>query len=158
MTTLLDTNVISALTQNQHVFHQWAVETMAARRLEGPTIISDIIYCEALMAFPGTAELNAVLSGLGIERIHASDQAHFLAGRAYLTYKARSKGQFKLGVAPDFIVGAIAVAEGIPLMTANPKDIISYFPEAVLLRPPPVNAAPPPAPPPATDLADLLGG
>lgn len=139
MTTLLDTNVISALTQNEHVFHQWAVDTMAMRRLEGPTIISDIIYCEALMAFPSPAELNAVLSGLGIERIRTSDEAHFLAGRAYLTYKERNKKQFKQGVVPDFIVGAIAVAEGIPLMTSNPKDIISYFPEAVLLRPP-VNA------------------
>jgi predicted nucleic acid-binding protein len=148
MTTLLDTNVISALTQNEHIFHQWAAETMAARRLEGPTIISDIIYCEALMAFPSPAELNAVLSGLGIERVHASDQAHFLAGRAYLAYKERNRGKFKLGVAPDFIVGAIAVAEGIPLMTSNPRDIISYFPEAVLLRPLPVNA-------PAPDLGDL---
>lgn len=140
MTTLLDTNVISALTQNGHIFHQWAVDTMAVRRLVGPTIISDIIYCEALMAFPSPEDLNTVLSVLGIERIRTSDEAHFLAGRAYLTYKERKKGQFKQGVVPDFIVGAIAVAEGIPLMTSNPKDIISYFPKAVLLMPPPVNA------------------
>lgn len=144
MTTLLDTNVISALLKDEHVFHQWAVETLTERRLEGPTIISDIIYCEALMTFPSPHELNVALVGLGIERINTSDQAHFLAGRAYLEYKAQKHGQFKEGVLPDFIVGAIEVAEGIPLMTANPKDIITYFPAAMLLRPPPVNAAPPP--------------
>lgn len=155
MTTLLDTNVISALLKAEHVFHHWAVDTMAERRLEGPTIISDIIYCEALMAFPSPAELNEALARLGIERIPTSDQAHFLAGRAYLKYKAQKHGQFKEGVVPDFIVGAIAVAESIPLMTANPKDIIKYFPEALLLQPPPANIA---APPQTEDIIDFLGG
>lgn len=153
MTTLLDTNVISALLKGDHVFHRWAVDTMTERRLEGPTIISDIIYCEALMAFPSPAELNAALVDLGIERISTSDNAHFLAGRAYLTYKERNRGQFKQGVVPDFIVGAIAVAEGIPLMTANPKDIISYFPDAILLQPPSMNVAPRPE----GNLADIVG-
>lgn len=155
MTTLLDTNVISALLKDEHVFHQWAVNMIAERRLEGPTIISDIIYCEALMAFPSPAELNEALARLGIERISTSDQAHFLAGRAYLKYKAQKHGQFKEGVVPDFIVGAIAVAEGIPLMTANPKDIIKYFPDALLLQPPPANIA---GPPQADDFVDMPGG
>lgn len=154
MTTLLDTNVISALLQNEHKFHQWAVETMERRRLEGPTVIADIIYCEALMAFPNVDDLNTALSRLGIERISTSDDAHFLAGRAYLQYKANKHGQFKEGVVPDFIIGAVAVAENIPLMTSNQDDFIGYFPQAELLVPPPDNVPPLTG---ADDFADILG-
>lgn len=154
MTTLLDTNVISALLKHDHIFHQWAVETMTARRLEGPTVIADIIYCEALMAFPSPTALNTALAELGIDRIMTSDEAHFLAGRAYLQYKANKHGQFKEGVVPDFIVGAVAVAEDIPLMTCNHDDFIGYFPQATLLVPPPLNPAP--QPPQADEFANLL--
>lgn len=73
----------------------------------------------------------------GIDRIRASDAALFRAGRAWMEYKGRNKGEFKKGVLPDYMIGAIAECEQIPLMTTNPGDYTSYFPDVPLIHPAP---------------------
>jgi predicted nucleic acid-binding protein len=41
----------------------------------------------------------------------------------------------KLGVLPDFLVGALAEVAKIPLMTANPGDFANYFPKMKVICP-----------------------
>ncbi|WP_347138839.1 type II toxin-antitoxin system VapC family toxin [Paracoccus sp. SSK6] len=136
MTTLLDTNIISALTERNHRFHEWAMEKMAERRLDGPTAIADIAYSEASIVFETSADLDLILMRFGIDRIRASNNALFRAGRAWMEYKRRHKGQVKKGVLPDYMIGAIAECEQIPLMTTNPGDYATYFPDVPLIQPP----------------------
>ena len=45
MTTFLDTNIVIALLNPDDHFHGWAVENLKALRTDGPTIVSDIVYC-----------------------------------------------------------------------------------------------------------------
>lgn len=136
MTTLLDTNIISALVQREHKFHAWAMEVMAQRRVEGPTAIADITYSEASIVFEAANELDLILGRFGIDRIRASNAALFRAGRAWMEYKGRHRGQVKKGVLPDYMIGAIAECEMIPLMTTNPGDYTTYFPDVPLIQPP----------------------
>ena len=73
------------------------------------------------------AETDDAIKLLGLERLSYSDAALFRAGEAFKTYRHVNKGQ-KLGVLPDFLVGALAEVANIPLMTTNPNDFANYFP------------------------------
>jgi len=114
MTTLLDTNIVIALLDQEHHFHAWAVERLAALKIDGPTIVSDIVYCEASIAMDSRGQMDEAIASLGLDRIPCSDEALFRAGKAFRKYKDENKGP-KLGVLPDFIIGALADAEGIRL-------------------------------------------
>tara|TARA_R110002051_G_scaffold64662_2_gene117800 strand:- start:212 stop:694 length:483 start_codon:yes stop_codon:yes gene_type:complete len=135
MTTLLDTNVIAALLKNDHKFHDWAVRVFNERKLEGPTAIVDIVYCECSIVYDQSSDLDNILAGLGIDRIPASNRALHRSGQAYMVYKNANKGVHRKGVLPDFTIGGIAVDEQLPLMTSNPGDFTKYYPDIVLLQP-----------------------
>lgn len=135
MTTFLDTNIIIALLDKKHSYHAWSVAELVRRKAEGPTIISDIVYCEASVGMQDQASLDAAILQLGLERYRSKDAALFRAGEAFKKYKNENKGQ-KLGVLPDFLIGAVAEIEGTPLMTINSKDFTGYFPNLTLISPP----------------------
>ncbi len=135
MTTLLDTNIVIALLDQKDHFHAWAVESLEALRTDGPTILSDIVYCEVSVAMESREQMDEAIASLGLDRIPCSDEALFRAGKAFKKYKDENKGP-KLGVLPDFIIGAQADAEGIRLCTTNSKDYVRYFPDLDLIVPP----------------------
>ncbi|WP_420555740.1 type II toxin-antitoxin system VapC family toxin [Roseovarius sp.] len=135
MTTLLDTNIVIALLNPDDHFHAWAVENLEALRTDGPTIVSDIVYCEASVAMETREHMDEAIAELGLERIPCSDDALFRAGKAFKKYREENKGT-KPGVLPDFIIGAVAEAEKIRLWTTNSKDFVGYFPDLDLIVPP----------------------
>lgn len=135
MTAFLDTNVVIALLDPDDMFHEWAVESVEARKLDGPMIVSDIVYCEVSVAMNNREEMDEAITSLGLDRIRGSDDAMFRAGKAFKQYKEQNKGP-KLGVLPDFIVGAIAETEQLPLLTTNAKDFVAYFTGVEIVVPP----------------------
>lgn len=135
MTTLLDTNIVIALLDPGDHFHAWAVELFEALKADGPTIVSDIVYCEVSVAMDNREQMDEAITSLGLDRIACSNEALFRAGKAYKKYKDDNKGP-KLGVLPDFIIGAVADVEGIPLWTTNSKDYVGYFDDLELIVPP----------------------
>jgi len=133
MTTFLDTNVLIALLNNQEPHHLWSVEQLKACKLKGPALISDIVYCEFSIGMTTQAHVDAAVAQFALERISSDDAVLFRAGTAFKQYKAQ-KGQ-KTNVLPDFLIGAIAEVTGAPLVTANPKDFINYFPNVQIIAP-----------------------
>ncbi|WP_323042029.1 type II toxin-antitoxin system VapC family toxin [Gemmobacter sp.] len=99
--------------------------------------------------------MDEAITRLGFDRVGPSDKALFIAGKVFDKYRKVNKGT-KTGVLPDFVIGAVAEAMGLPLLTTNPKDFVGYFPAVTIIRPDPIAPAVPPAP--AGNLADLLGG
>lgn len=136
MTTFLDTNIIIALLDENHSHHTWSVTELVNRKAEGPAIVSDIVYCEVGVGMADKASLDAAIEALGLERFPSKDEALFRAGQAFLKYRRDHQGQ-KLGVLPDFLIGAVAEIEETPLMTINSKDFTGYFPGLRLITPPP---------------------
>lgn len=135
MTTFLDTNIVIALLDERHPHHPWSVDELVKRKLEGPAIVSDIVYCEVSVGMKNKAEVDEAISQLGLERVRCRDEALVRAGAAFKEYKTQKNGP-KMGVLPDFIIGSVAEIEDAPLMTVNEKDFIGYFPNVSLISPP----------------------
>jgi hypothetical protein len=132
MTTFLDSCVVIALLNDNEPLHEWSVAEVIKCKENGPAVICDIVYCEASVAMRTCGELDEAIAEWGLERIRLSDEALFRAGRAFLQYRHENKGP-KLGVLPDFLIGATAEVHGAPLMTNNKKDFVGYFPNVVLI-------------------------
>lgn len=157
MTILVDTNIVIAALDENNLFHEWATDQIAALKASSPPlIVPDIVYCEVSVAMDHQDQMDQAIAELGFERLSPSDEALFRAGKAFKRYREVNNGP-KLGVLPDFIIGAMAEVLAIPLLTANPKDFVGYFPGLNALTPPDPAAVPAPAAPdPADDFADLL--
>ncbi|HEX3888870.1 MAG TPA: PIN domain-containing protein [Phenylobacterium sp.] len=133
MTTFLDTNILIALLNNQEQHHAWCVAQLGACKLNGPALISDIVYCEFSAGMASQAHVDAAIAQFALERMPSDDATLFRAGTAFRQYKA-NKGT-KTNVLPDFLIGAIAEVAGAPLITANAKDFTGYFPTLQLIAP-----------------------
>lgn len=133
MITLLDTNVLICMLNPNEQHHIWSVTEVTASKAKGPVIIADIVYCEFSIGMSSQAYADTAILKLGIERMRCSDAVLFRAGRAYKQYRS-NKGT-KLNVLPDFLIGAMAEVLDIPLVTANPRDVLTYFPGVNLLKP-----------------------
>ncbi|HUZ91643.1 MAG TPA: type II toxin-antitoxin system VapC family toxin [Methylocella sp.] len=132
MTTFLDSCVVIALLNDSDRLHEWSVKEVTKCKENGPAVICDIVYCEASVAMKTRDELDEAIAEWGLERIHLRDDALFRAGRAFMKYRTENKGP-RLGVLPDFLIGATAEVHGAPLITDNKKDFIGYFPKVVLI-------------------------
>ncbi len=135
MTTFLDSSILISLMKTTEANHQWAVDQFNERIKEGPIVITDVVYSEVSVTFDDITEVNKALNELGVERYTGSDSSLFTAGRAYQAYRKKNKGP-KLGVLPDFFIGATAHEESAPLLTDNARDFTKYFPDLVLIVPP----------------------
>ena len=134
MTTFVDTNVLVYLMDDNDTMHPWSVEKFADCKAKGPVIISDIVYCELSVGMASKDELDEALSEIAVERFSGSDEILFRAGIAYKEHRDKNKGP-KLNVLPDFLIGASAEVMGVPLLTANPKDFLKYFPKIKVISP-----------------------
>ena len=132
MTTFLDSCVVIALLNDRDRLHEWSVAEVTKCKKNGPAVICDIVYCEASVAMRTRSELDTAIVAWGLERMHAPDDALFRAGKAFLRYRTENKG-LKLGVLPDFLIGATAEVQNAPLITDNRKDFVKYFPTAVFI-------------------------
>ncbi len=133
MTTFLDTNVLIYLLDQQANFHQWSVSQFEKSKADGPVIISDIVYCEFCVGMNTQGAVDTAISQFGIERLRGNDAALFRAAMAFKDY--RKNGGSKTNVLPDFLIGAIAEVAGSPLITANRKDFLGYFPQLQVISP-----------------------
>lgn len=136
MAVLIDTNVVIALLEHTDLHHTWAEATFAEFMASSPPlIISDIVYCEASVAMNSIEDMNTAVTSLGLERLSPNETALFKAGKAFHVYKKAKKGT-KDGVLPDFLIGAMADALNIPIMTADPKHYVNYFDRLNVIQPP----------------------
>lgn len=76
-----------------------------------------------------------MLLDLKIDLVLIPREALFLAGKAYLQYRAA--GGIRTSVLPDFFIGAHAAVERLPLLTRAVRRYRSYFPTVNLIVPEP---------------------
>ena len=77
--------------------------------------------------------MRKTIATLGLTFLELPRTALFLAGRAFRLYK-RSKGT-KHNVLSDFLIGAHAASENMPLLTRDTKRYRTYFPRVSLIAP-----------------------
>ncbi|WP_341018514.1 type II toxin-antitoxin system VapC family toxin [Brevundimonas diminuta] len=133
MTTLFDTNALIAALNDNDPHNGWALDQLLERKALGPIAISDVVYSELSIGMADRAQADSVIAALGIERLPNHDDALYEAGQAFKLYKNRQGT--KTNVLPDFFIGAAASIEGAPLVTANAKDFVGYFPNISIISP-----------------------
>ena len=132
MTTFIDTSVLIPLLDEDAEHHDWCRQQVEVA--DRPVVVSDIVYAELSVGIETQDEVDEAIGRFGFSRIGYSDDALFLAGKAFLTH-VRREGRDRL--LPDFLIGALAEAEGQPLLTRDPRKVRSYFPNVQLITPEP---------------------
>lgn len=104
-----------------------------ASRAGRPLSVNDVIIAEVSAGIADIGSLRGLLETLRLVSLPMSDTALFLAGKAFVAYRAR--GGLRTGVLPDFFIGAQAQATGLPLLTRDVGRYRSYFPAVPLVTP-----------------------
>lgn len=131
--TLIDTNVLSDILSGDADWLDWSAKAVAARSQAGPLFTNDIVYAELSIRMPSVAETDQYLDRMNVRTLRTPRAGLFLAARAYQRY--RNSGGPRTGVLPDFFIGAHAEADGLPILTRDPRRYQTYFPSVSLIVP-----------------------
>jgi len=130
---LVDTNVLVDVLQGDPHWRDWSAQALQAQIRLHTLVIDSVCYAELSMGYATPALLESALERIEVE-VHPTPQAAlFLAGRAFLDYRRR--GGTKMGVLPDFFIGAHAATRGVNLLTRDPQRYKTYFPSVQLISP-----------------------
>lgn len=130
---LVDTNVLLDVLEDDPKWAVWSQAQLEAASLSDRLAINPVIYSELSIAFQRIEELERLLADAALTVEDIPREALFLAGKAFLQYRRR-KGS-KLGVLPDFYIGAHSAVMQWPLLTRDASRYRSYFPTVRLLAP-----------------------
>ncbi len=133
MTTAIDTNIISALWNEDDALNRTAQGALDAVFGRGKLVISGVVYAE-LLAAPRRTE--AFLdkfceeAGIGVEW-EFEERIWRVAGMAFQGYAARRREQNRAEprrILADFLIGAHALVKGYTLLTLDEGMYRAAFP------------------------------
>ena len=130
---LVDTNVLLDLVTEDPVWAAWSQAELEAAALLGPLAINDVVYAELSVRYRDIADLDAMIALAELEHLPMPRQGLFLAGKAFRAY--RTAGGSRMGVLPDFFIGAHAAIAGLTLITRDTARYRTYFPNLALRTP-----------------------
>jgi predicted nucleic acid-binding protein len=131
--TLVDSNVLLDLATDDENWADWSQAQLEQAATAGPLLINSVIYSEVSIRYGTVEAVDATLRDLKVELAEIPRAALFLAGKAYLQYRAA--GGTRTGVLSDFFIGAHAAVEQLPLLTRDARHYRTYFPTVVLIAP-----------------------
>lgn len=131
MTTFIDTSILIHITNTKANEHKDSLELLEKCKLDGPVILSDIVYSEFSSVFKSIEDTDRVLAEFSFERAPLNKASLFRAGKAFREYKEKNKGP-KLNVLSDFLIGAQVETSEAALLTNNKKDFVNYFPKLTI--------------------------
>ena len=131
--TLVDSNVLLDVVTDGEAWADWSQSQLEHAALHGPLVINAVIYAEISTRYATVDAVDSLLLDLNIDVAMTPRSALFLAGKAYLQYRAA--GGMRTGVLADFFIGAHAAVEQLPLLTRESRRYRHYFPTVVLITP-----------------------
>lgn len=131
--TLVDSSVVLDVVTDGEAWADWSQEQLEQAASAGPLVINNVIYAEISTRYANIEDVDVMLGDLGIDVATIPRTALFLAGKAYLKYRAI--GGVRTGVLPDFFIGAHAVVDQLPLLTRDARRYRSHFPTLRLITP-----------------------
>lgn len=130
---LVDTNVILDLVNDDPKWREWSVKKLTELSQTSELAINVMIYTELLPAYSSEDRLRQYLRRSLLQKKPLPYAAAAPAARAFAEY--RQRGGNKSAPLPDFFIGAHAQAEGLTLLTRDPKRYRTYFPSVALICP-----------------------
>ena len=131
--TLVDSNIWIDLIQNDPEWVQWSLHQIQIARATNSVCINPVIYAELAPNYDTAAGLDRFLQAANASFEPICEDAAYLAGRAFFKYRA-VLGK-KLGVLPDFFIGAQAQVKGWTILTRDKGRYKTYFPSVKLICP-----------------------
>ena len=128
---LVDSSTLIAILTDE-MSAGWAENTLDRLRPRGGVFINQIVFSEICALFDSAPEADNLLAGV-VERVELNWQSAWPAGKACRLYKSR--GGKKPRMLPDFLIAAHADSLGWTLITNNPRDVRSYFPNLKMISP-----------------------
>ena len=133
MGTLVDSNVLLDVLDEDEEWMDWSASMMARAAERGPVVINPIIYAETSVTFDTIEELDEALPPAFFVREPLPWDAAFLAAKAFVAHRRR--GGAHRAVLPDFYIGAHAAIAGHTLLTRDAKRYRAYFPKLRIVAP-----------------------
>ena len=129
----VDSNVILDVITADPIWQAWSEEQLSRWLDRGLLLINPIVYAEIAFA---TGEIETVDDLLPAHLYTYSPiprEAAFLAARAHAYYRAR--GGSRQTILADFLIGAHALVERVPLLTRDRRRYRQAFPGLQLIAP-----------------------
>ncbi|MGB5104018.1 MAG: type II toxin-antitoxin system VapC family toxin [Steroidobacteraceae bacterium] len=130
----MDTNVLLDVVEDDQAWADWSQRQLDDLGLRERLCVNAVVYAELSLAFSRIEELEQVLADGDFEVAEIPREALFLAAKAFLRYRRQATGP-KVGVLPDFFIGAHAAVTGMSLLTRDAKRYQTYFPTVRLISP-----------------------
>lgn len=130
---LVDSNVLLDIIKNDPQWGEWSARALSDRLETGTLVINPIIYAEIAYDFNTIEAVDEILPTADYEYAGIPREAAFLAARCHAQYRA--SGGTRTMILPDFLIGAHAVIERMPLLTRDVRRYRSYFPGLQLICP-----------------------
>lgn len=130
---LVDTNVLIDVLQDNPEWADWSIGRLRAQARIHELAINAVVYAELSAAFERYEELDEAVSGLDLRLLEIPRPALFLAGKAFVRY--REAGGSKSNALSDFLIGAHAAVEKMPLLTRDVRRYRRWFPGVTLVSP-----------------------
>lgn len=131
--TLVDSNVLLDIVQEDAGWFDWSARQLAACAERSELVINPVIYSEVSIGFDTIESLETALPSAYIRREALPWEAAFLAGKCFLRY--RRLGGVRRSPLPDFFIGAHAAVAGMTLLTRDGARYRTYFPKLALIAP-----------------------
>jgi len=132
--TIVDSCVLLDVLTEDPDWFEWSADALAGAADGGLLVINPIIYAEVSIGFERIEDLEAALPDSFVVLRPIPREAAFLAGKCFVKYRRR--GGTRIAPLPDFLIGAHAAVENMPLVTRDAARFGSYFPSVELIEPP----------------------
>jgi hypothetical protein len=133
MPVIVDSCVLLDIFTEDPKWFKWSSDALSACADRGVLVINAVVYAEVSVRFQRIEELESLLPPDVFEYRAIPREAAFLAAKCFLRYRRRGGG--KALPLPDFLIGAHASVEVLPLVTRDVDRFRSYFPTLDLISP-----------------------
>lgn len=129
----IDSCVLLDLFTDDPNWAHWSENILEKYSQTNSLFINSIVYAEVSIGFSRIEEVESAIAELDIKVLEIPREAMFLAGKIFLKYR-RNKGT-KRAPLPDFFIGAHVSVSKFDLVTRDPQNYKTYFPQAKLIQP-----------------------
>ncbi len=122
---LVDTCILVDVTADHEAWRDWSLAQLATWSTRGPLLVNPIIFAEWCTDFATFEQAELARMQFGLEWRELPRSSLFVASQAHRQYRRR--GGVRPMVLPDFLIGAHAAVERLPLLTRDRRRFETYF-------------------------------